>query len=49
MNDISEGETEQGLRAPVNSKGEGLDFIPADLLELRDAMVPELTKTASMV
>ena len=49
MNDISKDETEEGLRVLANSKAAGLDFIPADLLKWGDAMVFELTKTASMV
>ena len=33
----------------AHSKAAGLDFIPAELLKWGDAMVFELTKTASMV
>ena len=49
MNDISKEETEERLRALANSKAAGLDFIPVELLKRGDAMVLELTKTASMV
>ena len=49
MNDISKDETEEGLRALGNRKGAGLDFIPRALLKWGDAMVLELTKTASIV
>ena len=49
MNDISKDETEERLRALANSKATGLDFIPVELLKWSDAMVLELTKTASMV
>ena len=47
MNDISKDETGKGLRP--HSKAAGLDFIPAELLKWGDAMVFELTQTASMV
>ena len=33
----------------TQSKAAGLDFIPVELLKWGDAMVLELTKTASMV
>ena len=46
---ISKDETEERLRALANSKATGLDFIPVELLKWSDAMVLELTKTASMV
>ena len=49
MNDISKEETEERLRALANSKAAGLGFIPVELLKRGDAMVLELTKTASMV
>ena len=49
MNDISKDETEERLRALANSKATGLDFIPVELLKWSDAMVLELTKTASMI
>ena len=49
MNDISKEETEERLRVLANSKAAGLDFIPVELLKRGDAMVLELTKTASMV
>ena len=47
MNDISKDETGKELRP--HSKAAGLGFIPAELLKWGDAMVLELTQTASMV
>ena len=43
MTDISKYEIEEGLRALVNNKASGLDFIPAELLKTGGhAMVDEL-------
>ena len=49
MNDISKDETEERLRVLANSKAAGLYFMPVELLKWGDAMVLELTKTASIV
>ena len=50
MTDISKYEIEEGLRALVNNKASGLDFIPAELLKTGGhAMVDELTKIANIV
>ena len=49
MNGISKDQTEEGLRVLGNRKAADLDFIPGALLKWGDAMVLELTKTASMV
>ena len=49
MNDISNDQTEEGLRVLGNRKAADSDFIPGALLKWGDAMVLGLTKTASMV
>ena len=50
MTDISKYEIEEGLRALVNNKASGLEFIPAELFKTGGhAMDDELTKIANIV
>ena len=50
INDITEEEREERLKALAKNKAASLDFIPAELLKWRgDTMVEKLTKIATIV